>query len=55
MTTSLHELFPSLDQEAIADVLRQCSNDVEQAADMLLGMSLDSARPVKRRGIIPCL
>ena len=43
MTTSIYELFPSLDRGVVADVLQQCSNNADQAIDMLLGMSLDTA------------
>ena len=35
-----------MDRGVVADVLHQCSNNVDQAADMLLGMALDSAGPV---------
>lgn len=49
MTTSIYELFPSLDRGVVADVLHQCSNNVDQAIDMLLGMSLDSTTLVSAR------
>lgn len=49
MTTSIYELFPSLDRGVVADVLHQCSNNVDQAADMLLGMSLDPAPSVSAK------
>jgi len=49
MTTSLYELFPSLDRGLIADVLHQCSNNTDQAADMLLGMALDGATLVRKK------
>ena len=49
MATSLYELFPSLDRGLIADVLHQCSNNTDQAADMLLAMALDGATLVRKR------
>ncbi len=49
MTTSIYELFPSLDRGVVADVLHQCSDNVDQAIDMLLGMSLDSASLVSAK------
>lgn len=49
MTTNIYELFPSLDRGVVADVLHQCTNNVDQAIDMLLGMSFDSATVVSAR------
>ena len=47
MTASLQELFPSLDKAVVADVLRHCADNVNEAADVLLGMSLEATSLVR--------
>ena len=48
MTASLQELFPSLDKAVVADVLRHCADNVNEATDVLLGMSLETTTLVRR-------
>ena len=48
MTASLQELFPSLDKAVVADVLRHCADNVNEAAEVLLGMSLETTTLVRQ-------
>ena len=48
MRASLQELFPSLDKAVVADVLRHCADNVNEAADVLLGMSLETTTLVRQ-------